>query len=187
MEVIKTMAKCMKCGKSTLVKGHVKLADGAICTPCFRSLGFKLGDVTTSSQYKYDDIKDGHDAMIQRRILETAARADRSEAEDLGITIKLVRQLDKAGATDPERRILGAICAVLADESRDIDVIDVALGDNGSLLLMIDGVVFIRYKSDAGVKWIAFENEGGEKIRITGPARINAMADRIVEAYDSAM
>ena len=125
--------------------------------------------------------------MIQRRILETAARADRSEAEDLGITIKLVRQLDKAGATDPERRILGAICAVLADESRDIDVIDVALGDNGSLLLMIDGVVFIRYKSDAGVKWIAFENEGGEKIRITGPARINAMADRVVEAYDSAL
>ena len=125
--------------------------------------------------------------MIQRRILETAARADRSEAEDLGITVKMVRQLDKAGATDPERRILGAICAVLADESRDIDVIDVALGDNGSLLLMIDGVVFIRYKSDAGVKWIAFENEGGEKIRITGPARINAMADRVVEAYDSAM
>lgn len=181
------MAKCMKCGKSTLVKGHVKLADGAICTPCFRSLGFKLGDVTTSSQYRYDDIKDGVEAMRQRRILETAARADMSEAEDLGITIKMVRQLDKAGATDPERRILGAICAVLADESRDIDVIDVALGDNGSLLLMIDGVVFIRYKADSGVKWIIFENESPEKIRIQGAGRINSFAPRIAQAYDSAM
>ena len=65
MEVIKTMAKCMKCGKSTLVKGHVKLADGAICTPCFRSLGFKLGDVTTSSQYRYDDIKDGATLVLE--------------------------------------------------------------------------------------------------------------------------
>lgn len=181
------MAKCIRCGKSTLVKGHVKLADCAICTPCFKSLGFKLTDTATASMYKYDEIKDGHDAMIQRRIIETAARADKAEADKLGLNIKLIKQLDNAGATDPERRILGAICAVLEDESRDTDVIDVALGDNGSLLLMIDGVVFIRYKSDAGVKWIAFENEGGEKVRITGPARINAMADRVVEAYDSAL
>ena len=180
------MAKCMKCGKSTLVKGHVKLSDGAICTPCFLSLGFKIRDAATSSQYKYDDIKDGLEAMRHRSILETAERADKAEAYELGITIKMIRQLDQAGATDPERRLLGAICAVLEDEGRDTDAIDVALGDNGSLLLMIDGVVFVRYKSDAGVKWIAFENEGGDKIRITGPARINAMADRVVQAYDSA-
>lgn len=181
------MAKCIKCGKSTLIKGHVKLADATICTPCFLSLGFKLGDVTLSSTYKYDDIKDGLDAYRQRRILQSVAEADKAEADKFGLNLKLVRQLDDAGATDPERRLLGAICAVLADEGRDTDVIDISLGDNGSLLLMIDGVVFIRYKSDAGVKWIAFENEGGEKVRITGPARINAMADRIVQAYDTAV
>ena len=181
------MAKCLKCGKSTLIKGHVKLADGAICTPCFLSLGFKLGDVTTSSQYKYDDIKDGLEEMRNRRLAATIARTNQAEADKIGVNVKMIKQLDKAGATDPERRLLGAICSVLEDEGRDTDVIDVALGDNGSLLLMIDGVVFIRYKSDAGVKWIDFENEGGEKIRITGPARINAMADRVVQAYDSAM
>ena len=180
------MAKCMKCGKSTLVKGHVKLADGAICTPCFMKLGFKLGDVTTSSLYKYDDIKDGKDMMQRRRLSETIDRADQEEAEKFGLNLKLVRQLDKAGATDPERRILGAICAVLADEGRDTDAIDAAPGNNGSLLLMIGGTVFIRYKSDEGVKWIALENEGGEKIRISGPGRINSMASRIVQAYDSA-
>lgn len=179
------MAKCVRCGKSTLVKGHVKLADAAICTPCFLSLGFKLGDVTTSSTYRYDDIKDGREEMANRRFAETIRKANEAEAEKFGVNAEMIRQLNKAGATDPEKRLLGAICAVLTDEGRDTDVIDAALGDNGSLLLMIDGTVFIEYKSDEGVKWIRFDNEGEEKIRISGPARINALASRVVAAYDS--
>ena len=70
------MAKCMMCGKSTLVKGHVKLADGAICTPCFLKLGFKLSDTATSSTYKYDDIKDGKDAMYKKKVAEAAVEYD---------------------------------------------------------------------------------------------------------------
>lgn len=179
------MAKCMMCGKSTLIKGHVKLADGAICTPCFLKLGFKLSDATTSSLYKYDDIKEGKDVMYRKRAAESALKADYEEANKIGLALKHYRQLENAGATDMEKKILAAICAVLYDEGRDFEIIDVALGDNGSLLLMLDGTVFVEYKADSGVKWIRFDNEGQEKIRIGGAARMNALASRIVAAYDS--
>ena len=184
------MAKCIRCGRSGMGVLHqaIKLKDkNMICFKCYKELGgTPMKDITTAPlTYSYDDIKDGFEAMANRRLSETILKANMEEVEKFGITLKLVNQLNKAGATDPEKRLLGAICSVLADEGRDIDVIDAALGDNGSLLLMIDGVVFIEYKSDEGVKWIRFDNEGQEKVRITGPARINAMADRVVAAYDS--
>lgn len=50
------MAKCMRCGKSTLVRGHVILKDGAICTPCFKELGYKILDAATSRQYTYAEL-----------------------------------------------------------------------------------------------------------------------------------
>ena len=176
------MAKCVRCGKSFFGRIKIKLADAEICSKCYDELGFdhKTG-LYIGSTYKWNDIKDGYDAMREKENTKRLA----IEAADAGLNLKLYKQLNAAGATDPEKRLLGAICSVLADEGRDIDVIDTALGDNGSLLLMIDGVVFIEYKSDSGVKWIRFDNEGEEKIRITGPARINAMANRIVAAYDS--
>lgn len=178
------MAKCMKCGKSFFGRIKIKLADAEICSKCYDELGFdhKTG-LYIGSTYKWNDIKDGYDVMRDR---ENAKRLAKNAAE-VGLIPKHYKQLNDAGATDPEIRILSAISALLSDEKRDVDVIDVALGDNGSLLLMIDGVVFIEYKSDSGVKWIRFENEGEEKIRITGPARINAMASRVVVAYDSAV
>jgi hypothetical protein len=175
----------MKCGKSTLVKGHVKLADGAICTPCFLKLGFKLSDATTSSLYTFDEIKDGKDAMYRKKAAKAALEYDYNEANKVGLTLKHYRQLENAGATDMEKKILAAICAVLYDEGRDFEIIDAALGDNGSLLLMLDGTVFIEYKADSGVKWIRFDNEGSDKVRIGGAARMNALAPRIVAAYDS--
>lgn len=55
------MAKCIRCGKNTLIRGHVKLADSAICTPCFKQLGFKLTETAGATVYNYDDIKDGKD------------------------------------------------------------------------------------------------------------------------------
>ena len=178
------MAKCVRCGKSFFGRIKIKLADAEICGKCYDELGFnhKTG-IYTGSLYKWNDIKDGYDAMRAKENTKRLA----AEAAEAGLNLKLYKQLNAAGATLPETRILSTICAVLLDEKRDVDVVDVALGDNGSLLLMIDGVVFIEYKSDSGVKWIRFENEGEEKVRITGPARINAMASRIVAAFDSAV
>ena len=61
------MAKCIRCGKSTIVRGHVKLRDAAICTPCFKQLGFKLTETAGASAYTYDEIKDGKDAMFSKK------------------------------------------------------------------------------------------------------------------------
>lgn len=186
------MAKCVRCGKPGMGVLHsaIKLKDkNLICSKCYKELGGSpLKDMTTAPLlYTYEDIKDGFEAMENRRLSERLKNVNQDEADKFGLNLKLINQLNKAGATDPEKRLLGAICAVLADEGRDIDVIDAALGDNGSLLLMVDGTVFIEFKSDEGVKWIRFDNEGQDKVRISGPARINAMADRVVAAYDSIM
>lgn len=176
------MAKCVKCGGSFLTRGRIKLADADICFKCFDSLGFdhKTG-IYTGKTYKWEDIKDGFDAMMAREHAEKNA----AKAYNLGLTPKLYKQLNNAEATDPEIRLMSAICALLSDEDRDIDALDVALGHNGSLLVMIDEVVIIEYKSDSGVKWIRFANESEEKLRITGPASLNKYASKIVAAYDS--
>ena len=53
------MAKCIKCGKSTLVRGHVALADCVLCTPCYKSLGGKITEAYLMKYKTYDEIKDG--------------------------------------------------------------------------------------------------------------------------------
>lgn len=178
------MAKCIKCGGSFLTRGRIRLADADICFKCFESLGFdrKTG-IYDGKSYKWDDIKDGFDAMMAR---EHAVK-NAIKANDLGLTPKLYKQLNNAEATDPEIRLMSAMCALLSDEDRDIDALDMDLGHNGSLLVMIDGVVIIEYKSDSGVKWIRFPHESEEKLRITGPASLNKLVPRIVAAYDSAI
>lgn len=70
------MAKCIRCGKSTLIRGHVKLFDAAICTPCFISLGFKLTDTAGAYLYSYDEIKDGKD-KVSRNIARAKAEQNR--------------------------------------------------------------------------------------------------------------
>lgn len=184
------MAKCVRCGRSGMGILHqaVRLKDkNYICFKCYKELGGSpMKDMTIAAlSYTYDDIKDGFEAMSARNVANLLARTNDAEAERFGISRKLVSQLNEAGATDPEARLLGAICSVLADEDRDVDVLDVVLGHNGSLLVMIDGTVVIEYKSDSGVKWIRFPNESEEKIRISGPASINKMANRVVAAYDA--
>jgi len=67
------MAKCIRCGKSTVIRGHVKLEDAAICTPCWKSLGFKITETAGASVYRYDDIKDGRD-MLSRNLARRRKR-----------------------------------------------------------------------------------------------------------------
>ena len=66
------MAKCMKCGKSTLIRGHVSLADGAICTPCYKALGFKITEAYLMKFKTYNEIAAGKDAMSQIKIVDSS-------------------------------------------------------------------------------------------------------------------
>lgn len=179
------MSKCVRCGKSTLIRGNVFLADETICLVCFKMLGFKISDVNISTSYHYDDIKDGADAYYARKARTAAYRAEAKEAAEHGMSLSQYEQLNDAMATDNEIKIFSAICAVLADDGYDPDPLIIAPGINGSLLVMLDGTVMLEYKAEPQVKWIRFTNESEEKIRITGPGRINSLASRIAAAYEA--
>ena len=53
------MAKCIMCGMTTSVRGHVELNDGAICEPCFKKLGFRPSEAKKMKKHSFFDIKDG--------------------------------------------------------------------------------------------------------------------------------
>ena len=172
------MAKCERCGASFFGRRKVKLKDAYICGKCYNELGFD--NYLVSDIYTYNEIKDGYEAYWERK-----NRAYwQNEADKLGLNVEHYKKLNSIGATDLEKKIFGAIYALLCDEEKDADKIEISLGDNGSVCLSVDGVVFITYKADSGVKWIVFENESREKIRIGGAARMNTLAPRIVEAYN---
>ena len=185
------MSKCVRCGRSGMGVLHqaLKLKDGCrICFKCYRALGGDpVRDVGLSHvMYSWEDIREGFEALSGRRMSDLIRRTNEAEAARFSLDGCIYRQLEAAGATDPEKRLVSAVCAVLDDEGFDPSVLAVAPGDHGSLLVMVDGVVMLQLKSDSGVKWIMLPHESGEKIRISGPARINAMAPRILQAYRSA-
>lgn len=94
------MAKCIRCGKSTVVRGHVKLEDAAICTPCFKSIGFKLTDTAGAAVYRYEDIKNGKDqlgkAMAERR------RKHLKWLEEHPEVVDFIDALDESLAEEPD-------------------------------------------------------------------------------------
>lgn len=171
------MSKCVRCGNSFLMRRKVTLKDALICGKCYNELGFD--NYLISDTYRWDDIKDGYDAYRDRENQKYWIK----EAEKRGLTLPHYRQLFSLGATDMEVKIFASIYAQLNDEGKDADAIEISSGDNGSVNLSVNGEIFISYKADGGVKWIAFEN--GEKIRIGGAGRMNSLSPRIIQAFDS--
>lgn len=171
------MARCIRCGASFWTHIKVKLKDGYICGKCYKELGFS--DFLLKDVHTYDEIKDGYGAYVERKNRQYWGQ----EAEKVGVTLPHFFQLSSVHATDMEKKIFAAIYAVLYDEGVDADAIEIASGGNGSVSLSVGGTVFITYKADEGVKWIVFENESPDKIRIAGAGRMNSLAPRIIEAY----
>ena len=171
------MAKCIKCGKSLLLS-RIKLADADICKDCIRDLGFEGRiDSTVGSLYKWNDIKDGIQAYWDRQNAKTAASK--------GLSLKHYKQLNAAMATDLEEKLFSAMCAIWEDERCDVSRLDIAPGDNGSLLVLMNGVVVLEYKGEPQVRWILFP-DSPDKVRIGNSGRINSLAKRILAAYRSA-
>lgn len=172
------MSKCVRCGNSFLMRRKVTLKDALICGKCYNELGFD--NYLVSNTYRWDDIKDGYDAYRERENQKYWTQ----EAEKRGLNVPHYLKLNSLGATDMEVKIFASIYAQLNDEGKDADAIEISSGDNGSLNLSVNGEIFISYKADSGVKWIAFED--GEKIRIGGAGRMNSLSPRIIQAFDSA-
>ena len=177
------MAKCIRCGKSTLVRGHVKLADGAICTPCWKSLGFKITETATSSLYRYDDIKDGRDAYDQRQWAKRSAEFARNESERLGLYYADYDTLEALDCSDNEMRTVERICALLEDEGCRTNRISCEREPGAPLSAYVGDKKLFELKYTKDVKWIRI-GDSEDKNRITGPAGINKLVNKLIEAYN---
>lgn len=163
------MAKCMKCGKSTLVRGHVGLKDGAICTPCFRELGYKLTDATTSKLYTYSE-------LIERKQPAPAVKIANYGQK---------RELD---CTDQEREIFDIIRSVCDDENLESDYIKLIRKSDSYVSAVMPSsqgygeMDLARIKFTDRAKWIKLAPDF-DKITISDPEDVAKMAEDVRSAY----
>lgn len=180
------MAKCIRCGKSTLIRGHIKLSDADLCTPCFRELGFtnKLTttDIITIRGYKWNDIKDGRDTMIARENKKYWEKEYAKESERLGLHYADYRTLYKLECSDNEMKSVERVCALLADEDCNPKRIEYERDPGAPLSAFVGEELLYELKYTKDVKWIRI-GQDGEKKRISGPAGITKLADKIIEKY----
>lgn len=176
--------KCEKCGRGVgLVRRGMRFSDGkSVCFDCARILGFKPEKDWKMSiyLYSYEEIKDGLDVYNQRRWDAESRR----ESSEMGLMYEHYKELNSATATDLEKKLFSAMCAIWDDEGCDISQLTIAPGDHGSLLVLKDDVVILQFKGEKQVRWILFP-DSPEKVRIGNSARINSLANRLIAAYHS--
>ena len=180
------MAKCIRCGKSTIVRGHVKLADSAICTPCFKGLGFKLTDTAGATIYKYDDIKNGKDAYYSNEINKAAERYDQEQDSVRGFQFAHYSELRGLDATEGEMEIYETVCEILDDEGLDVEALELVRKSDSYLTIVLGPTDVARIKYTDRVKWILFPYGSNEKIRISSVDAINSHTRQLTEAYETA-
>ena len=176
------MAKCIRCGKPTLMRGHVKIADADLCTPCYKELGFdtKIGstDLITASLYKWGDIKDGKDEYNRKKWAARNAEIARSESERLGLFYADYETLSDLNCIDNEMKAIERVCALLEDEECSSRRIEYEREPGGPLNAFIGGDLLYQLRYTKDVKWIRIGPDG-DKVRISGPAGINKLADKL--------
>ena len=179
------MAKCIRCGKSTLIKGHVKLSDVDICLICFKELGFDKYDAMVGYNLKYSEIKDGKDAYDRKRWAKQREAENERESERLGLHFSDYSILNKLDCSDYEIKAVERVCALLADEGCDLRRISYEREPGAPLSAFVGDNLIYELKYTKDVKWIRIAPDP-EKLRITGPAGINKHVNKLVEAYRSA-
>ena len=153
------MAKCMKCGKNTLIRGHVSLKDGAICTPCYKALGYKITDAATSKLYTYAEIAG---------IKEPAP----------SVNFANYGQERDVNATSEELEIFEALKEATGRDLRLVrksdSYVTAALGEWD----------LARFKFTQRAKWVSFPTAevGPPKHKITHPEEAAGFADLIAES-----
>lgn len=178
------MAKCIKCGKSTIVRGHVKLADAAICTPCFKSLGFKLTDTSTASIYKYEDISNGLDAYYQNR-----HKAKVNEAVRSSVSVTMTGGERDLVCTEEEREIYNRIALILEESDLDVSPIRFTRKSDNYVTVVMDSSAdygamdLARIKFTPRAKWIWFVTEP-DKVQIESVDAIDKLSDKIIASYN---
>lgn len=153
------MAKCMKCGKSTLVRGHVALKDGTICTPCYKALGYKITDAATSKLYTYAEIAGLNEPAPSVNF------ADYGQERDVNATneeLEIFEAIKKATGRD--------LCLVRKSDS----YVTAVLGEWD----------LARFKYTQRAKWISFPaaEVGPPKHKIASPEDAAGFAELLAES-----
>lgn len=178
------MAKCIRCGKSTIVRGHVKLRDAAICTPCFKQLGFKLTETAGASAYTYDEIKDGKDAYFDNRHKE---RIKDAVLSSVSVKVSGAGYGHDLICTEEEREIFDIIRSLCDDANYESDRLELIRRNDEYITIIIkadDGspLELARLKYTNKAKWIRFAPEF-EKIQLTDTEDITNYTENIYAAY----
>ena len=178
------MARCERCGagRMSCLQGIVKFKDKKyICVRCLKELGHEhpIKDAYIFSLKTTDEILHPEEYAAKKR-LESYSY----ESRKIGISVEQYTALQECGATDFEIKFFSRMCHLLDDEGCNPNKIVVASGSGHSLLLLLDGVVFVEFRGDKDVKWIRIQD--GEKIRVGNSARLNSLVPQLVDAYRSA-
>lgn len=174
------MAKCIRCGKSTALRGHVKIKDADLCGVCFKDLGFDRNDILTASIYAYNDIKDGRDTYYQKLIDRRAAEYD---AKNASVSFGNYGQDRNLDCTEAERDIFNRIREIFPSE----DLRLVRASDNYVTIKRGDWDI-VRAKFTNRAKWLMFPTVEAKQVKhpIEDVTDCDAFSDLIRESLEMA-
>lgn len=177
------MAKCVKCGKSFLTRGRIKLADADICFKCFDDLGFdhKTG-IYNGSLYKWEDICDGWDAYMlkqhKERIKEQMIEEIANNPQDY-FKVANYGQLRDVDATDEELEMFEVIKQIV-----DAEDIQLVRKSDSYVTAVIGEWDIARFKFTDRAKWIALPvvEVGNKKNRIERVEDVNQYSEQLINS-----
>ncbi|MEE1171874.1 MAG: hypothetical protein U0K87_05920, partial [Ruminococcus sp.] len=130
----------------------------------------------------WNDIKDGKVEYDRRRWAARKAEAAREESERLGLVYADFQTLDDLDCSTYEIKTIEKICALLEDERCKSRLISYEREPGGPLNAFVGDALLYQLRYTRDVKWIRIGADG-DKVRITGPAGINKLADKLVNEY----
>lgn len=183
------MAKCVRCGRGGMGLMHpaLKLKDKSwICTKCYKDLGFDPKDDMTLSRllYTYDDIKDGRQAMYEKRNRE---RVKQAVLNSVSVTMTYGER-DRI-ATETELELNERILEIVEDHDLPATMLRCArfADDYLSIVVDLDDVGshadLVRYKFTTRTAWVRLYPEY-EKIPIKSVDDIDSYVPEIVESFE---
>lgn len=178
------MAKCIRCGRGGMGVIHqaIKLKDkNMICFRCYKELGRNpLEDLTTAPfLYTYEDLVGRPETVTERPATITAP-----ECSSIGISFAHYGELRNLNATDEELEIFDLIREALVGTGPG--EVELVRKSDSYLTARIGETDVARFKSTDRTKWILFPYLTGSKIRLSSPADVRGLSDKIVESAEKA-
>lgn len=182
------MAKCFRCGKSTALRGTVKLKDEVICGKCAKELNMDKTHILVSSQYSYDDVKDGMDVYYKKQMIKRAM-LEEIEEKKRGLKVANYGQVRELNCNDDEQEAYDYVVSALSNAGLDTSCMKLVRKSNDYVSACMqssqDGYGLMdvaRIKFTDRAKWIK-TGLGYKKTTINAPEDVLYLAEDIVAVY----